>query len=347
MMMSYYDETMDSPLVDIKQLRKDYREGYSAMGHPDRGYYVTNWRGMQSLQAFCSSESVLLWAGDRKDRNVREVQIQNGGNEYEMKAWTDRRYIDMLNRALYDTKEGIHVDRTYWDSLDTQVYEAILENVYVGELDREAFLETATTTHPNVDHMREHISVAFKHDVLRAKDGDTDLYARAAAHAYQNDLAAKVRTVTFDRGPDAPDRDESLGYRFEYMSEEDWMVSAERAYLEYIIDDHDSTTSTTVNLDVAREVMTDFSQNSRIIDYGNRAQEWYDMIDIMVDKDVVFMLNAEPEREIGLGMNYQEDIYKALDLDVLDDLELSFNQSITLNVETGEYDNDLDELEPG
>ena len=36
-MMSYYDETMDSPLVDIKQLRKDYREGYSAMGHPDRG----------------------------------------------------------------------------------------------------------------------------------------------------------------------------------------------------------------------------------------------------------------------------------------------------------------------
>jgi len=345
--MNYYDDSMDRPLVDIKQLRKDYREGHTAMGRPDRGYYVTNWRGMQSLQSFCTSESVLLWAGDRKDRNVREVQIQNGGSDYEMKAWTDRRYIDMLNRALYETDEGIDVNRSYWDSLDSQVYEAIINNVYNGELDKKAFLETATSTHPEVDFMRQHLTVAFKHDVLRAKDGDSDLHARAAGHAYLTELAGNARMVDFDYGPYTPERDKSLGERYEHMSEDEWLAGAERAYLEYIIDDSEQTTSTTVQLEDAKEVLQDFTLNSRIKPFGNRAEEWYEMVDIMVDKDVVFMVGAEPKIDIGLGMRYQEDVHDAVDLDVLSDLDLSFNESVTFNIDSGEYIDDDSEYDDG
>lgn len=337
MIMSFFDINKDRALVDLKQLRKDYREGHTAMGHPERGYYITNWRGMQSLQAFSTSESVLLWAGDRNDRNVREVQIQNGGSDYEMKAWTDRRYIDMLNSSLYNMDEGLDVNRTYWDRLDSQVYEKIIDTIYNGELDKEAFLDTATTIHPEVDHMRQHVTTAFKYDVLRAKDGDTDLHARAAGQAYLTELAANARSVDFDYGPYTPKRDSSLGERYEHLTEDQWLSNAERSYLEYIIDDYDNTTSTTLQLNDAKEVLQDFVENSRIQEFGHRAQEWYDMVDIMIDKDVVFMMGAEPEPELGLGMRYQNDVHDALDLDLATDLDLSFNQPVTYNVDSGEY----------
>ena len=337
MIMSFFGNKKDRALVDLKQLRKDYREGHTAMGHPERGYYITNWRGMQSLQAFSTSESVLLWAGDRNDRNVREVQIQNGGSDYEMRAWTDRRYIDMLNTELYEMDEGVDVNRTYWDRLDSQVYESIINNIYNGELDKEALLDTATSTHHDVDYMRQHVTLAFKHDVLRAKDGDTDLHARAAGHAYLTDLAANARSVDFDYGPYTPERDSSLGERYENLTEDQWLASAERSYLGYILDDFDGTTSTTVQLDDAKEVFTEFVENSRTQVFGQRAQEWYDMVDIMIDKDVVFMVGAEPEPEIGLGMRYQNDVHDALDLDVATDLDLSFNQPVTFNLDSGGY----------
>ena len=331
----------DESLVDLKELRADYRKGHSAMGHPSRGYYVTSNRGMESLQAFATSEMVSRYFGDGNENNVREVKITNDGKNYDMKAWTDRRFADNLNTGLLAMDEDAGINRGFWDKLDERVYEAVIDNVYDGDMDKEAFL-MALTDRQATGHATDYISAAMKLDVLRAKDGDKDDRALAGAYAYQSVLAKNARRVDFDYEGAESMEDKSLGPRYAEFTPEQWYQKAEMAYVDHLLDSYDDTITDTFDINDGKALMQDFYENDAEWDLTPRKQEWKELVNYL-KRDIVFPPDIQADMDQGLGMRYQSDVHDVFDIDSSNQFEDDYyaNPSSTFNLDEDDFiDND-------
>lgn len=328
-------------MIDLNQLREDYRDGYSAMGRPDRGYYVTTNRGMQSLQAFSSSAVSYYGAGATRDLNVREIQIKNDGLDYDMKGWTERRYLNNLNDALRLVDNDSSIDGGYFGELNSEVYEAVIDSVYDGDVDKDAFI--ATSTDFEASGLYKNVKDAFRLDVLRAKDGDTDRYAMAAAHAYQNALAPEAHSVNFEGSEISNQR--ILGQERTLYNQDQWLRKGMESYLDYLLEDYDSTTANTVKLDDVKDLVENFSTDDHLYHFEARREEWGNVVDYM-RKDIVFMLDPKTKSDPGRGMKHHDDVYDALGVDPLETfMGPNENSSSTFNIESGEesyHDDDFD-----
>lgn len=292
----------NNPIMDLNQLRKDYQQGYSPMGQSERGYYITNWRGMQSLQAYCTSELVQHWGGGSQESKLREVQVKEGGKQYAMKSWTYDRFEQHLVDGLNDI--GVPIKKHMFGDHNVDIYEAVINNVYNGELDRTAFIDAATSrTSPMMSY---DVELAMKLDILRAKDGDTDKFAKAGAFAYEKGLASQARLVDFG----SLTSDEMMGPRFFEKTQEEWLSDAEKLYLDSLLEKTDGVD--TVSLDSARDVIGTL-QTATPKRMKERAGEWNKIVDYM-KQNVVFFLDDKPEIQSGRGMTYQKDVHQVMDL---------------------------------
>lgn len=306
----------NNPIMDLKQLREDYNQGFSAMGQQDRGYYITNWRGMQSLQAYCTSELVHHWGGGAHDDKLREVQAKDGGKQYGMKSWTYDRFEHHLVEGLNEI--DVPIKKSAFSYNSDAIYEAVIDNVYNGELDRTAFIEAATSRSSPM--MRYDVEMAMKLDILRAKDGDTDRFAKAGAFAYEKGLASSARLVDFDESGNS--KDELMGNRYLEKNNDEWLRQAEKLYLENLLEKPDGVD--TVSMDLAKETIGTI-QTATPKDMRRREGDWNKLVDYM-QKEVVFFLDEQHEISPGLGMKYQRDIHNAVGLSEKNDWKNSYGK---------------------
>lgn len=283
-------------LVDLDTLKQDYQQGHSGMGHPSRGYYVTTWRGMESLQSYATSEAIAAWSGDIDDFNVREVKVSEDGTEYEMRAWTDRNFLNRMNDSLADMVDDVSVNKGYWDENDGSIQEAVINEVFGGQMDR--FAVTTVLSNPDRHTTYGHTLIAMEYDILRAQDGHTDMRAKAGAHAYQNVLARDVKLVNFDvRNVD--DITAYDGERFEQLTAQQWEQKACKAYINYILDSYDDSTPDTVNVADVKKLVHDLSW----VSYGQKLADEYgwekwNALEGYLKKDIMFFIASKNEVDL-------------------------------------------------
>lgn len=280
--MSQQNE-QNNTLLDLIHLNNSYTQGHSAMGTAEHSYYVVSWRGMESLQAYCTSELVHAWAGMAPEHKLREVRVENDGKQYDMKSWTDNAFQSHLVDALQ--KMGVTIKKRLLSDNSDEIYESVITNVYNGELDCYAFLE-ATISHSS-PYARYNVQDAMRLDILRAKDGRDDVYARAGAYAYEKGLVPTSRLVNFsDPSLDEPESDDLMGQRYSEMNADDWLRKSSRLYMEQLMRDRDGDT---YKLSSAKDVMTHINTiNPNFI--RRREDDWAKLVAYM-QKNVVFMLN--------------------------------------------------------
>lgn len=307
----------ENPILDLAQLREDYQQGYSALGHPSRGYYITSWRGMESLQTYCTKELVQIWGDETQEERLREVQVKNNGKQYAMKSWTYEGFEDHLVDALRN--EGVPIKSTFRGTVDREdLYTAIINTAFNGELDRTAFIKGSMSA---LSHsMRSSITNTMQVDILRAKDGHSDDRAKAAAFAYEKGLSPTVRLVDFDG--DAVGQDDLMGYRHLELDVDDWLAIGGEMYLEQLTD---SSTTDTVTLESAKARVREIrSVTDRQL--HQRAGDWNRLVDYM-QKNVMFFLDEKPSTELGAGLRNLDAIHNAVGLDKQVDMQ-SFRDSI-------------------
>lgn len=304
----YLLSTDDRPLIDLKQLREDYHDGYSAMGHPNRGYYVSTYRGLESLQAFCTSEATLLYGQTASNNDdVREIAIKNDGSDYDMRAWTFDNFNRNLNRTLRVMGEGHDIDYGLRDKVNINIYEKIIDEIYDGEFDRQAYVSMATSRRDGLLGME--LGAAMQLDILRAKDGATDVRAQAGAHAYRSVLSQdfnKLGSIDTLRNGEIP--------------EDFWMINAEKAYLNYIIDDMDGSTPDTLPLKEGKTFIKEIFEEDSLDRASKKTAEWDAVLDYL-SQDVVLMIDPHQSKDVGLGMKYQQEVHEAVDFDATDEFE--------------------------
>lgn len=317
-------------LVDLDTLKNDYHQGHSGMGHPSRGYYITTWRGMESLQSYATSEAIAAWSGDVDEFNVREVMVSEDGTQYEMRAWTERNFLNRMNDSLFDMVDDVSVDRGYWDENDGSIQEAVINEVFGGQMDRLAV--TAGLSNPDRHISFGNTQLAMQYDILRAQHGHTDMRAKAGAHAYQNVLARDAKLVNFDvRNMD--DITAHDGETFQQITERQWMQQAGKAYINYILDSYDDSTPDVVNVADVKNLVHDLSWGS----YGQKladeyGREKWDALEGYLKKDIMFFIDSKNEVRFDAGMGYLNEVHNAVDLTPEEDL--NYDESYTYDLET-------------
>ncbi|MER2094825.1 MAG: hypothetical protein ABS893_05250, partial [Aerococcus urinaeequi] len=197
------------PTLDLNQLKSDYRQGYTAMGQPDQAYYLTSWRGMESLQAYCTSEMVHAFDGGQHMYDIREVQVKDGGDRYSMKTWKYGQYTSKLQQGLHDIGTKFYPSAM---DFDDKLYAEVLNKTYDGQLDRTALVEAMTNM--ETSGIRYDVEWSMKDDIIRARDGATDERAHAGAIAYTRVLAGTARMSALVYGED-PSDDSLMNRRFQ------------------------------------------------------------------------------------------------------------------------------------
>lgn len=331
----------DGLLVDLKNLRHDYREGHSGMGHPSRGYYITTWRGMESLQSYATNEAIAAWSGDNVEFNVREVKVTDDGTEYEMRAWTDKNFLNRMNNSLYDLDESLGVNKGYWDKDDGEIHEAIINNIFGGQMDRKAVVSAMSNPDRDVSH--RNTMYAMQYDIVRAQYGHEDVRAKAGAHAYQNVLARDAKLVNFDAAG-IDDITSPIEHSFQQLTEDQWMQKASGEYIDYILDSFDGSTKDTVNVEDVKELANDLNYvpyGQKLADeYGN---EKWETIEGYLKKDIMFFIDAKDNVRFELGMGYLDEVHDAVGVSPQDDLGDSFNEPYVYDMSTNSIKKSADD----
>lgn len=322
----------DGLLVDLKSLRHDYREGHSGMGHPSRGYYVTTWRGMESLQSYASNEAIAAWSGDSVEFNVREVKVTEDGTEYEMRAWTDKNFLNRMNTSLSEMDRSLSVSKGYWDKDDGQIHEAIINNVFGGQMDRKAVV--SSMSNPDRSMTYRNTLYAMQYDIVRAQYGHEDIRAKAGAHAYQNVLARDAKLVNFDAAG-IDDLTSPIEQSFQQLTEQQWMQKATGEYVDYILESHKGSTKETVGVDAVKALTEDFGY----VPYGHRlasefGNEKWDNIEGYLKKDIMFFIDPKDNVRFELGMGYLDEVHDAIGVSPEDDLFNSYNEPYVYDMKT-------------
>lgn len=306
------------PTLDLKQLKSDYRQGYSAMGQPDQAYYVTSWRGMESLQAYCTSEMVHAFDGGHLMYDIREVQVKDGGDRYAMKTWKYGQYTSKLQQGLQDV--GTKFFLSPMDHED-KLYAEVLNKTYDGQLDRTALVEAMTNM--ETSGIRYDVEWSMKDDIIRARDGATDERARAGAVAYTRVLAGTARMSALVYGED-PSDDPLMNRRFQTNTNDEWLRQAGATYINELLPQDDG--SGTVHMDDAERVLTmvrDLENETDVINYRN--EEW-DKIIAYMQRGVVFMMDVQKtDRNLGKGMRFERKVHEAFSISEQDDYNNTYD----------------------
>lgn len=271
----------DYPELNLAKLKDDYIQGFSAFGEDGSQYYLTNWQGMQSLQAYCTSEWVHQQAGGAPEESLHEVQVTDGNIKRAMKKWDYNKFESYLLRLL--RAEGVSIKRNIFTGSSHDIYEAVINTVFNGKLDRTAFLEAMTSAHSPM--MRYDVENALKLDILRTLDGRTDRFARAGAFAYTHALAPKARLVDFsgDLSDDLTD------YRRGDLLEDEWLRQADRLYVETLMSHNDE--ANTYPIESAREIVkhiSDYTPN-----FMARRQDEWDDLRVNLQNNFVFFFDKQ------------------------------------------------------
>ena len=319
-------------LVDLDTLKHDYQQGHSGMGHPSRGYYVTTWRGMESLQSYATSEAIAAWSGDINDFNVREVMVSEDGTQYEMRAWTDRNFLNRMNDSLSDMVDDVSVDIGYYDDNDGSIPEAVINEVFGGQMDRLAV--TAGLSNPDRHVSYGNTTLAMQYDILRAQHGHTDMRAKAGAHAYQNVLARDAKLVNFDV-KNIDDITAHIGERFQQLTEQQWEQQACKAYINYILDSYDDSTPDVVNVADVKKLALELDR----VSYGQKladeyGREKWDTLKGYLKKDIMFFIDSKNEVRFDAGMGYLNEVHNAVDLTPEEDLDYDGSGFYSFDLET-------------
>lgn len=307
-----------NPTLDLDQLKSDYRQGYSAMGQPDQAYYLTSWRGMESLQAYCTSEMVHAYDGGQHIYDIREVQVKDGGDRYSMKTWKYDQYTSKLQQGLHDIGSKFYLSPMEFDD---KLYAEVLNKTYDGQLDRTALVEAMTNM--ETSGIRYDVEWSMKDDIIRARDGATDERAQAGAVAYTRVLAGIARMSALVYGED-PNDDSLMNRRFQTNSNDEWLRQAGATYVNELLPQDDG--SGTVHMDDAQRVLTmvrDLENETDAINYRN--EEW-DKIVAYMQRGVVFMMDVQKtDRNLGKGMRYESEVHEAFSISEQDDYNKTYD----------------------
>lgn len=258
------DEYHNELFVDLRELFEDYKNGYSAFGNPDRAYYINSWRGIESLQTYSTSEAVREWSSMPHsfldDIEVIESKAkEENKNDYYTRKMTKNDIIQMMENSLGKIDPSLRTGRGYWDSHEGNTHEALIKNIFGGQMDRKAAINAILNEECG---LYTKVLWAMQYNILRAIDGKLDLESKAAASAYSvlsnNSNKFKIEAEHYYKsGPFYSQVPKEFG-------ESEWWKKGCREYIDFLLDSSPNSERDIVDIDEIKKLV----ERLVIVPYG-------------------------------------------------------------------------------
>lgn len=167
--------------IDFNLLSDAYEHGWGAMGVPEKGFYLIMNDRIESLQSYLTRLSVGAHI-DRRQDNVICVYPEGGVMNHE--ALTN----EMMFVKLYDTAARTYGNRTVAERTKMKVGDAIIDKIYGGEYDMEAFVSGMAAESSSAIVVMDN----FIHDLVEYHDDKRSVRSTAAFQAYQYHLLSEI-----------------------------------------------------------------------------------------------------------------------------------------------------------